>query len=88
MAQNCPTGTINIGPVYPKNQTVAQPLNQDACVSEAVRAAKRPVQAQLRQAMANLNLQPGKDYISYIRVVPVSVIGANLPSCSCMCGCS
>ena len=88
MARKCPPGTISVAdlPKYPMNTT--PPLNQAACVSEAVRYVKADALAQLRAAMKNLNLQPGVDYVAYLRVAPKSVVTNPQQNCSCMCGCS
>lgn len=88
MARVCPPGTISVAdlPKYPMNNT--PPLNQAACVSVAVRDAKEEILVKLRSAMKNLKLEPGVDYVAYLRVAPKSVVTNPQENCSCMCGCS
>jgi hypothetical protein len=88
MARVCPPGTISVAdlPKYPMNST--PPLNQAACVSKAVHDAKDDVRAKLKAAMRNLRLEPGVDYVAYLRVAPKSVMTNPQQNCSCMCGCS
>jgi hypothetical protein len=84
-AQQCPEGTAIPTNYHPDMTTV---MKQGVCVRLDVEAAKEPVRQQLKAAMGALGLQFGRDYYSYIRVVPKSVVDNPPNNCSCMCGCS
>jgi hypothetical protein len=81
----CPPGTEHRP--YNPNQTEHN-VTQNACVRSDVVVAKADIRKKLHEAMKSLGYQRGKDYVSYIRVMPLPAPDQSQDSCSCMCGCS
>jgi hypothetical protein len=82
----CPPGTERRQ--YMTRNRTEHNVKENACVRSDVVAAKEDIRKKLHQAMKNLGYERGKDYLSYVRVMPLPAPDQSQSSCSCMCGCS